>query len=323
MVEIYEIIEVESYNYPNEKVESKGFIDLWEKDGNKINNVLFPKEIFTISEGESLCDAIIKTGKYNYLFEDTEDYLTVNIKSKLTTQKRGVKYKRIFKPVYKIGLSIFRKKPIVLKNEFPINKRHLVGSIEQLSTLIELLNNIFRTVYPCTDNYNSFGFDIRNLIILACTEFESQIVGILKENEIRPKQKFYKTIDYVKLKDTLKLAEYEISFTRYPDLPHISPFTDWDKSNSTNSLDWYYNYNAIKHDRENNFNKGKLLDVINAITASYIIIIAQYGELPIINEILNDYFKIEKYPQWNENEKLIVPKYKEEWRIENYNMPNT
>ena len=109
-------------------------------------------------------------------------------------------------------------------NGLPYDENHLIKSLEQLSTLIDSANKIFRTVFPSIENQNAFGFDIRNILILSCTEFETQFVGILNANNITPQNKYPNTNDYVKLKNILKLSDYEIKFNLYPDLPTYSPF---------------------------------------------------------------------------------------------------
>ena len=45
----------------------------------------------------------------------------------------------------------------------------------QLDALIEQFKDICQTVHPEGGNLNAFGHDIRNLLMLACTEVEAQV----------------------------------------------------------------------------------------------------------------------------------------------------
>jgi len=206
----------------------------------------------------------------------------------------------------------------VYSERLPINNSHLLRSLEQLSSLVEMLKNIFRTVYPSSKNEDSYGFDIRNLIILTCTEFEVQIKGILKENNIPSinKNNQYTTKDYVNLMNELKLSSYEVSFSYYPELQPIKPFEFWEVSKPTKSLFWYDSYNRIKHDRESSFHESTLKVLINSISACFIILLAQYGERKEIKEITSSFWNITKKPMWHLwNEMYTIPYCKEKWKI--------
>lgn len=326
MSEIYQIFEVKTYNYPDDKGELKKYLGTWEKIDNNIRELRWDLHEYEVEPGEDICSTIKKNGKYSYIFEGLDEYTQVKLEAVKTNQIRGAYYPRIFKPICTdddleiiVPIRVNKVEDLLLINNLPYDENHLIKSLEQLSTLIELLNRIFKTVFPCAENYNTYGFDIRNLIILACTEFESQFIGIFKENDIHPLNRYYRTKDYVRLKDELKLGDYEIKFTYYPELSSFSPFSNWKEENPTGSLDWFSNYNAIKHDRDNEFEKSRLVDLISSISACYIIILAQYGELPMINEILKNYLKIEKRPNWDNSEKYLRPFREEEWEINKYN----
>lgn len=325
MTEIYQLFEVEKYNdvANKDKGEIKRLLWFWEKENDIIRNV-FGIDKFKLESNNDICDTLKDKKVYEFIFEDIDEYSTIELEVHKTNQQRGVYYPRIFKPILSsddiMDSVIMTRKKISLRNDFPFNEPQLINSLEQLATLIELLNKTFRTVFPCEENMNVFGFDIRNQIILACAEFESQISGILKDNNIDFNGKFYTTCDYVKLNKILKLSEYEVSFKYYPDLPFFSPFAEWNEVEPTKSLEWYYNYNAVKHDRESNFSKGRLMDLLNAISGCYIMLFAQYGNLSLINERLNNYLEIRKYPTWNPEDKLIKPLIKKEWRMGNYNV---
>ncbi len=90
----------------------------------------------------------------------------------------------------------------------------------QLSALREQLERICRVVHPSEKTLRTFGHDIRNLLILACTEVEAHFKGVLKANGCKADN----TKDYVKLSLAMKLGEYAIDFPFYPWLPPMRPF---------------------------------------------------------------------------------------------------
>ena len=293
MTEIYKITLIEKNNDINDPLEEMTFLGLWEKDGNYIRNILWDYKQLTIANSGSISDTIKESGMYDFFFENLDSNSSIEFEIQLTNQKRGHCYPRIYKQICSeddLGsIALSKKKQQKVSNLIPVDKNQLLHSLEQLTTLTDLLANILRTVFPNPANFDTYGFDIRNLIILTATEFEAQITGILRANNILPNRNFYTTVDFYKLKDVLKLHEYEVKFSNYPDIPILSPFRTWNSLNPTTSLEWYTNYNAIKHDRDNNFNKGRLIDLLNSISACYILLIAQYGNLQLIKDRLKNY----------------------------------
>ena len=66
----------------------------------------------------------------------------------------------------------------------------------QLKTLTRQLDRICQTVHPAEETLSAYGHEIRNLLILACTEAEMHWRGILVANGID--QARYDTRSYVK-----------------------------------------------------------------------------------------------------------------------------
>jgi len=174
------------------------------------------------------------------------------------------------------GPQSFEKQP-GLQPSLADNENAVASARVQLSTLVRQLERICETVHPEERNLDAYGYDIRNLLILACTEVESHWRAVLKANGVTKSR--YTTNDYVDLAAAMKLNEFSISFPDYPWIASVAPFENWDKSNPTGSLQWYDAYNAAKHDRENNSKKATLGATIEAVAACAIMIIAQFGEL--------------------------------------------
>ena len=57
-------------------------------------------------------------------------------------------------------------------------------ALGQLTVLVRQLERICQTIQPTLGTFNTFGHDIRNLLILACTEVESHWRGILIANGV-------------------------------------------------------------------------------------------------------------------------------------------
>lgn len=148
-------------------------------------------------------------------------------------------------------------------------------ALGQLNNLVRQLENICQIAHPAERTLETYGHSIRNLLILACTEVETYWRGVLTANgHIRPR---ITTNDYVALKDAMRLADYSISFTSYPWLESIRPFANWNRQNPTTTLRWYDAYNAVKHNREGEFERATLRHAFEAVTACAIMLVAQFG----------------------------------------------
>ena len=149
------------------------------------------------------------------------------------------------------------------------------NSMASAEILIKEIKKIFKTIQPHPENMNSYGLTIRNLLLLSCMEVETSFIGILKANEYQKDR--YNTKDYVKLLPILKLNEYSVEWLEYPDIEIQKPFENWNVDNPTTSLDWYDNYNATKHNREENLKKASLKTLIKSISAMIIMLNVQFG----------------------------------------------
>lgn len=170
----------------------------------------------------------------------------------------------------------------------------------QLAVLSRALEQICQTVHPEGANLDAYGHDIRNLLILACTEVEAHWRGVLQANG----QKLDRpnTADYVKLSGPMRLPEYAISIAAFPWLEPIAPFKNWSATGKpSQDLTWYQAYNETKHDRDGRFGQATLRNAIDAVLATAVMSVAQYGleralgdgSLLIANYTLSD------MPRWD------------------------
>lgn len=186
---------------------------------------------------------------------------------------------------------------------------HMQG---QLESLVGRLKDICQTVLPTESNFPAYGHEIRNLLILACTEVESHWRSILLANGY-PEKSSYHTGDYVKLSGLMRLDEYSVLFSRYPWLPKQSPFKDWGKTEcTTKDIPWYDAYNAVKHAREENFDRATLEHCLQAVAACAIMNCAQAGRTVGLGNTgeLKYFFEFSQYPDWPPSE-VYSPNYED------------
>jgi hypothetical protein len=184
----------------------------------------------------------------------------------------------------------------------------LANSEAQLHYLKEHLEHICQVIYPCKENQSAFGNEIRNILILACTEVEGQWKSILKANGMVRDR--YDTNQYVKLLPAMRLDEYSVRFPYYPKMDDIWPFQGWRDYDPaqpglpgpTESLKWYAAYNRVKHDREENFKEASLLRTFEAITGFFVIMCAQHGWAFVEREkeAETKFFFLKERPNWEE-----------------------
>jgi hypothetical protein len=169
----------------------------------------------------------------------------------------------------------------------------------QLGVLVRLLDRVCETVHPDARNLSAFGHDIRNLLVLACTEVEAHWKGVLVANGVVRKR--YKTADYVALQDAMGLGAYSVSLPGYPWLAAFAPFKAWGTTGQpTQELPWYNAYNATKHDRENAFHEASLLRAFEAVCACVVMMSAQYGAAVGLGQrrAVRTSFRLETTPNW-------------------------
>jgi hypothetical protein len=180
----------------------------------------------------------------------------------------------------------------------------------QLLALTRQLQRICYTVHPSKDTFSTFGHDIRNLLILACTEVEAHWRAVLLANGYTKPEKYLNRKDYIKLVLPMRLSEYSISFPFYPWIDPIKPFEKWSSADITSDgLNWYDAYNLVKHDRENNFKSATLENAFLAVSACAIMILAQFGDPEQIEQRseLQYFFKPENVPKWSPSEVYLYP----------------
>jgi hypothetical protein len=182
-------------------------------------------------------------------------------------------------------------------------KAHVANTRSQLTSLTRRLGTICQTVQPTEKKTLdvAYGHEIRNLLILAATEAEMHWRGILTANG---RSAAPNSNEYLKLVDPLRLLDYEITFHDFPDLQPVKPFAGWSKLDPTESLRWYAAYHGVKHNRENEFERGTLRR-FEAVSACVALVVAQFGRVALSTELLS--FVDVSVPTWPIGEMYLSP----------------
>lgn len=272
-------------DYVGTATPSSGFV--WHFDGSKAVRVGVPdpgpSSICTPASGQTLRDAFAAMP----MFQTNPDFVVQRMEL-----PPGAYYPRIARPNEQHRLEAPGSLPEAWKEADLIAQ-----SLGQVRSLVGMLDAIFQAVHPDTVNMKCFGGGIRNVLILACMECEAQWRGVLTANGYSATQ--LTTKDYVKTSPALRLNEYAVKLHHYPWLPGVSPFEHWEAGAPTQSIAWYDDYNAAKHDREGSFARANLASAVAAVSAAWIMIAAQFGTdgLREFND-LNRYFHLERVPLW-------------------------
>lgn len=213
--------------------------------------------------------------------------------------------------------------------------------IKPFNMLQKDLINLFDFVEPSEINLRCYSFRIQELLIRSCIEIEANFKAILKANNYKRldkktsepvAEKHWKIIDYAKLEESHKLSHYEVKIPNFHGDGAIRrPFLKWrnytDKKDST--LQWYSDYNAVKHDRVENFKKANFDSLLDAICGLLLILSSQFytesfndshetgnyilsvqASEPRTSKVkaIGDYFMIDFPPSnaWEENEKYNI-----------------
>lgn len=232
----------------------------------------------------------------------------------------GESYTGIYRPV--LTSKVVRHCDEDLNNDKPAYKAYAdlvitnvseyFNVLNQLEILLDDLISLFKVVAPQKENIKTFGHEIRNIIMLSCSEVDAMMMNILRKNEVKSKGRHYNTNDYVQLIRPLRLKDYVLKIKKFDNLGCFQPFIKWSVRNPSTSLKWYYAYNLIKHDRSLNFHKANIYNALNSVMALAIVIISQYGyRNELWSEKIGKIIKVEKEPLWNIKE-FYVPKFENE-----------
>lgn len=192
-----------------------------------------------------------------------------------------------------------------------IYRKECRSSLMVARGLFARLEEVFQFVEPSEANFGSYGHEMRNLLILACTEVESALKAVLVANDVAPARgQKYSLVDYERLRAPMRLSEWKMSFHSFPELTPVTPFANWTSSLAPT---WWSDYNKVKHNREGELGRATLGAVLGAMAGVYAVIAAQFGvaalhmrgafPLPPIELIATD----DGFPNWTPDQFYVPP----------------
>lgn len=230
----------------------------------------------------------------------------------MSNQKKGIN-----KPYYRIYRANHMNDAYILDSRYADDRYLLCRAYEILE---EDLLKLFQYIEPADGNENAFSYRTYELLLRAATEFETNCKKILFANGYkRSNKKDLNMNDYKKIENATNLSRYKVKLNIWhPKSKVFQPLFSWGHGKP---LDWYTDYNNVKHDRSNNFQKAKLINVINAISAVWAILYAQFSYYAFepYNESSgftidnnagfeysdNTLFSIKPFRDWKQEEKYI------------------
>jgi hypothetical protein len=192
----------------------------------------------------------------------------------------------------------------------------LSSSLNQLTVLVRNLEEVFRSIEPTQANMHVYGHLIRNILLLAAMEFESECKGVLAAHGYTPPSGSgrWSTADFVKVLAPLRLQEFEVNLSLYPAIASREPFRPWNANSPTQSLPWYDAYNAVKHDREREFHRATVESAIDAVTACAIMLAAEYRVIRSWKDQIGSFFEFKKSPEWKPEQRYVFHPTRGAWQ---------
>ena len=118
--------------------------------------------------------------------------------------------------------------------------------------LVDDLKEVCAFVEPIDTNLNTFSHRIYELLLRACTEFESASKQALVAAGYSKPVCDMNINDYRTLEQHLKLELFEVGLLLWQPAPsYVRPFASW--STAQPPLSWYEAYNKVKHNRNTEF----------------------------------------------------------------------
>jgi len=137
------------------------------------------------------------------------------------------------------------------------------------------LYRIFDFIQPDDSNVDCYSHEIYALLLRAATEFEANATAVLRANDyVRPRGGNWNVQDYYKLNAAMRLSEYVVGVPVWRGAwRSFCPLMEWSQGPT---LQWYRDYNSVKHDRSKSFARASLKNAIQAVASVYCILFAQF-----------------------------------------------
>ncbi len=122
---------------------------------------------------------------------------------------------------------------------------------------------ISRYIHFTSDNFKTYSIELAKLYLTICAEVEvvlKEICGIdpSKKANIKVYCQFIAENLQGLITEKVQSFEFELQFT------------PWEGFNEDKSPKWWSDYNSVKHERREHFNKANLANVLEALAGLYI-----------------------------------------------------
>lgn len=149
----------------------------------------------------------------------------------------------------------------------------------------KMMKTTSQYVCPSEHNKNTYSDEFMKIILLSCSEIDSILKVICKEENIILEDRKYNMSVYSKilLKQTdIKEMAYspECATSGINDGIICFPFKELDENKPYAGLTWWEDYQKLKHNRLDNAEIGNLENAVYAITAHYILLRILMDMLP-------------------------------------------
>jgi hypothetical protein len=142
--------------------------------------------------------------------------------------------------------------------------------------LVEDLSRLCSFIHPCDENLSVYSHRVYELLLRACTEFESLAKDLLRADGFK-KRGNWTVRDYHRLNASLQLSDREVGLLFWqPEPKYIAPFAEWAGGSS---LKWYRDYNLVKHNRSAQFRRASFHNALSATAGLYAVMAARFSYL--------------------------------------------
>lgn len=166
--------------------------------------------------------------------------------------------------------------------------------------LCDDLEESFRYVQPSTQHLQVYSLRYYELLLRACTEFESLCKEKIVEFKLSTKAEDKMSIhDYSSLNSHFENKPCKMGVGYYFEEPYfVYPLKEWEK---TGSLTWYGDYNKVKHNRAKKFRLANLENVLLAVGGLFILLerskLCPQGKLAYMPND-SQYERLRSHPDW-------------------------
>lgn len=154
-----------------------------------------------------------------------------------------------------------------------LNLRHLQFEYEpSFRLLVQDFEELLAFVEPVDANLATYSHRSYELLLRACTEFESlsKQASVAADSPKQPSN--MNVLDYVLLEASVPLSTFEVGMLIWRPKPtYVRPFSGW--QTVTPPLNWYNDYNKVKHNRNTEFSRASLENLRLAICALYLLLV--------------------------------------------------